>query len=504
MTMLSGLSVRTAGIVVVTLLAGLLLSGVGSAGPVLAHPFGAGPPPTALLTAQDRTVTIRWTADSDDVADLLEGVGAVPDGTAEAYLLAEEGLGLEGLDRGSAGIGPGLGEGVAEPGERRAGLDEDLEPLSSDERRAASADPRFAERIESGMAVEQDGTPCPGALALPDDAFLEPIEATFTCPERVDVVDVQIDLLLDRDPGYRTVGLVDDDPPEVVAVFTEVAPRHRLDLSPGATRSGLVGLGAWQPPGGTWLEDRLVGIADVDVGPLGALAAIATAVAVGAGHALAPGHAKIAAGAFIGGTRARIRHAVALGVTVASMHAMTTLLLAVVLVALPWSPDLGPAAGGVLTLIAGTLLVGVGATMLLRHRRSGSAAHAHAHTSAHTHAHAGGHDHADVTPGSWRGLLAIGFAGGLLPSPSALFVLATTWLAGRPVLGLSLVAAFAVGLGATITLVGVLASGGRSLLEASERPALVRIVGAVPVAAAVLVVVGGAWITVAGALQFTG
>ena len=449
--------------VLVTLLA--LLLAAHAPGVASAHPFGPGPPPTALLEADGSTVTVAWTAPEDDVAALAEDLGIVEEGTSEAFLWS---------------VGP--------------------DPLDGAERRAASADPRLAGAIEGGIVVRQDDRACGPRIEVAADAFADGVTATFDCPQPVDVVEVEITLLHDLEPGYRTVGLVGGDGPEVVAVFTDAAPVHAIDLLEGQARSGLEALAAWSPPGGSWVEDRLVGLADVDPGGVAALVAVASAVAVGAAHALAPGHAKVAAGAYVAGGGGRPRHALALGAVVAGMHVATTLVLAATLVALPWSPHLGAAAGGLLTLAAGALLLAVGAGMLRRRRGPPSAdaagprggrdtGHGHRH-------HAGTH-----TPLSWRGIATVGAAGGLLPSPSALLVLATTWLAGRPGLGLALVAGFAVGLAATIALVGLAAGRGRALLEASAKPTLGRLASSVPLLAGLLVLAGGAWLTASGAFQ---
>jgi nickel/cobalt exporter len=56
---------------------------------------------------------------------------------------------------------------------------------------------------------------------------------------------------------------------------------------------------------------------------------------------------------------------------------------------------------------------------------------------------------------SRRGIAALAFAGGVLPSPSALIVLLASIQRGRAVYGLGLVLAFSVGLAASLILVGV-------------------------------------------------
>ncbi len=109
--------------------------------------------------------------------------------------------------------------------------------------------------------------------------------------------------------------------------------------------------------------------------------------------------------------------------------------------------------------------------------------HAHAHddgptTGVHSHARAGGPDHGhshghghshelppDVAPLSRRGLALLATSGGLLPSPSAVLVLIAAFTAGRAALGLTLVAAFSVGLAVTLTGIGLALVVGGKVVE---------------------------------------
>jgi ABC-type nickel/cobalt efflux system permease component RcnA len=59
-------------------------------------------------------------------------------------------------------------------------------------------------------------------------------------------------------------------------------------------------------------------------------------------------------------------------------------------------------------------------------------------------------------PVSRRGLLGMGVAGGLVPSPSALVVLLSAIALGRTVFGVVLVIAYGAGMAGTLTLAGVL------------------------------------------------
>ena len=99
------------------------------------------------------------------------------------------------------------------------------------------------------------------------------------------------------------------------------------------------------------------------------------------------------------------------------------------------------------------------------HGHDGGHAHAHAGdggapswwTGRHTHG-AGGHTHAprkhDLRSGR-TGLVGMGVAGGLVPSPSALVVLLASVGLGRTVFGVLLVIAYGLGMAATLTAVGL-------------------------------------------------
>jgi nickel/cobalt transporter (NicO) family protein len=69
-----------------------------------------------------------------------------------------------------------------------------------------------------------------------------------------------------------------------------------------------------------------------------------------------------------------------------------------------------------------------------------------------------GHEHLHPDrPLSRRGLVALAFSGGILPSPSALVVLLGSVSVGRTALGLALIAAFSAGLASSLIAVGALA-----------------------------------------------
>ncbi|HWH33445.1 MAG TPA: hypothetical protein VNU01_12315, partial [Egibacteraceae bacterium] len=188
------------------------------------------------------------------------------------------------------------------------------------------------------------------------------------------------------------------------------------------------------------------------------------------------------------------RDALLLGAAVAAMHTLSVLVLGVALHTLAAGGSALERAGPWLTLVAGLLVLAVGAASLgrvLRHRRAT--------------AEPGWHDHAalpaGVSPLSRRGLVLIGMSGGLLPSPSAFLVLTTALFTGRTLFGLALVAAFSMGLAASLALVGLAVLRGRDLAvtRLAGSPRLVAALDALPLASAVLLTVAGAWLSATAA-----
>ncbi len=96
--------------------------------------------------------------------------------------------------------------------------------------------------------------------------------------------------------------------------------------------------------------------------------------------------------------------------------------------------------------------------------------HQHGHDHQHDHQHSGGSagtaGSTEDVPPSRRQLVAIGLAGGLLPSPSALLVLLGAIALGHAWFGVALVVAFGLGMAATLAVVGLLVM---RLRERAER-----------------------------------
>ena len=233
--------------------------------------------------------------------------------------------------------------------------------------------------------------------------------------------------------------------------------------------------------------------------PAFALLAIATALGVGAVHALAPGHAKAITAVYLVGERGRPRDALLLGTAVAAMHTASVLVLGLGLQAvvtgsggLPgFTSDVTP----ILRVASGLLVTALGVFLVARRSR---------HRGPHAHQH----DHTlppGTAPFSRRGLVVLGMAGGLVPSPSAFLVLVTTSFTGRLWFGLVLLVVFSLGLATTLTLLGLAVVRGRTALVAridSDRRR--RVIDVAARLGALGVLVGGVVMTAAGLLAIFG
>lgn len=283
---------------------------------------------------------------------------------------------------------------------------------------------------------------------------------------------------------------------EPVTDAAPTAPAPGETPAPGAVPGGIEG-------------GELPGIfRTADLTPVLFLVALLTAAGLGAGHALTPGHGKTLMAAYLVGTRGTPAHALALGLSVSLSHTLGILVLAGLVVGaadvLP--PEVllrGAPLGAALSILA------IGAWMLAaelrrRGRRRVDAhdhahdheegqAHQHEHPHEHAHEHTHGpirHSHApdDGTTITWRSLFALGLAGGLIPSTSALLILLGSIAAGRPTFGFVLVVAFGLGMAAVMTTIGIVLVLARGRLDRLPSGGGVgRFRAAVPLAAAALV-----------------
>jgi ABC-type nickel/cobalt efflux system permease component RcnA len=192
------------------------------------------------------------------------------------------------------------------------------------------------------------------------------------------------------------------------------------------------------------------------------LLALFIAAALGALHALEPGHGKTLVAAYLIGSRGTAKHAMLLGLIVTASHTAAVYLLGGTVLYLsahvvpeklyPW-----------LALASGVMIIALGIVLFLRRLGATGTGHHHAHDHSdhghdythgvrHSHGHGHHHRHA-VSP---RELLTLGISGGIIPCPAALVVLLSAVSLQRIGFGLLLIVAFSIGLAAVLIAVGLL------------------------------------------------
>ncbi|MFC4015453.1 High-affinity nickel-transporter [Nonomuraea purpurea] len=305
----------------------------------------------------------------------------------------------------------------------------------------------------------------------------------------------------------------------------------------GSGKLGSGGLGVGGPVGDALaaLDRTFMGLVGSDslTAPLGLLA-VGLAVALGAGHALIPGHGKTIMAAYLAGRRGRPRDALVVGATVTATHTVGVLVVGLLLSA--FTALAGESVLAWLGVASGAMIAVIGLRLLLNARPNHSHEHEHGHGHSHKHGnlhehenlHEHGHDHGhghghgnrhghghghghgrgngrghgrgNGNGDHWRegkraGLVGLGVAGGLVPSPSALVVLLGAIALGRTWFGVALVTAYGVGMAATLTVTGLLLV---KLVDRLDRRACAgrrlaaRVSGLAPMGTAAMVVLLGA------------
>jgi nickel/cobalt exporter len=227
------------------------------------------------------------------------------------------------------------------------------------------------------------------------------------------------------------------------------------------------------------------------------LAAVGVAFVLGAAHALTPGHGKTIVAAYLVGSRGTLRHAAFLGAVVTFTHTVSVFLLGLATMFL-FQYVVPEKVTQVLGAISGLSIVAIGGWMLRKRWRV--AGHGHTHHHHHHHDHDHPHEHGEHTHThmpdevSWKGLIALGASGGLVPCESALVLLLSAIALRRVGLGLLLLVSFSVGLAVVLMGIGVLVIYAKNLLPdtATNRHGFFRWM---PVASAIVVIIVGAVMT---------
>jgi nickel/cobalt transporter (NicO) family protein len=317
---------------------------------------------------------------------------------------------------------------------------------------------------------------------------------------------------------------VSDAAPVPGEVATPTSPRPAAPSAPKPAVNPAVGSAGGAPGGVTGAELPSI-FREANLTPIVLLISMLTAGALGAGHALTPGHGKTLMAAYLVGSRGSVVHATGLGLSVAASHTIGILVLAALVLGAQdvLAPDV---VARTAPLVAAVSFVGIGGWMVaseVRRRRRAQtglrvahlqehpheAEHEHTHADPHSqdeqrhgdvpHSHGGApHSHLPVAGATitWRSLFVLGLAGGLIPSTSALLILLGSIAAGRAGFGFVLVVAFGLGMALVMGGIGIalVLARGRVDRMAPSSP-LGRLSGAIPLVAAFLVLGIGIYLT---------
>ena len=245
--------------------------------------------------------------------------------------------------------------------------------------------------------------------------------------------------------------------------------------------------------------------------PLLVFGALLLAIALGALHALEPGHGKTLLAVSLVGARATPRQALILASALTIAHTAGVLALGlVVIVATRWivPEQIYPW----ITLASGAFVAVLGGRALAREiRRRLPFAHVHVHTHPHAHPHehehvhdATLHDHAALddeahalahaipgtAPLTFRSAVIAAASGNIAPCPAALVVLLAAISLHQVGYGLALIVAFSLGLAAVLTALGVAVV--RSAAWLVSRPRFERAARFAPLVTAFVIALVGA------------
>jgi ABC-type nickel/cobalt efflux system permease component RcnA/WD40 repeat protein len=222
--------------------------------------------------------------------------------------------------------------------------------------------------------------------------------------------------------------------------------------------------------------------------------ALVISLALGALHALTPGHGKTIVAAYLVGSKGTARHAIALGSIVTLTHTGSVFALGLLTLTASryfFSGSLLP----FLELLSGVLIVVLGGGLLIPRlrawQRSRQAqqplpqevkiedgkkrlvlnqtitedAPSHKHDGAIPRKPTVGDPLAELT---WRSLITLGISGGLVPCPDAIAILLVAVAINRIFLGLALIISFSIGLAVVLIVIGLLMVNGGRLFARME------------------------------------
>ncbi|PWK81508.1 ABC-type nickel/cobalt efflux system permease component RcnA [Lentzea atacamensis] len=317
--------------------------------------------------------------------------------------------------------------------------------------RAKSLDAMADERELQFEVRDAEVVRPPGEAGLPTMRLT--CEYTVSVQVRGEVEVTFSDSYLGEKPGWREITVVGVDvavsgaPAESITNELRSYPEDLLS-SPLDVRAvrfvAQPGEGSAVTPPGALGEATKAAVGLVgDLTPVVGIGAVLLSLVLGASHAALPGHGKTVMAAYLAGSRGTRRDALLVGATVTITHTAGVLVLGLLLSVS--SVIAGESVLRWLGVVSGLLVAVIGGVLLRSAVRNRGRMR---HDRGHGHGHGHGHRRA--------GLVGMGVAGGLVPSPSALVVLLGAIALGRTWFGVVLVLAYGLGMAATLTAAGLL------------------------------------------------
>ena len=236
-----------------------------------------------------------------------------------------------------------------------------------------------------------------------------------------------------------------------------------------------------------------------------ALLSLLIAGGLGAAHALSPGHGKTLVAAYLLGSGGTLRQAAGLGITVAVTHTLGVFALGAATLA---AGELFVPERVVvwLSVVSGALVALLGIGLSWRALRSARGQtpddHSHVHHGQ-PHSHEHEHEHPERASSGlrMRNIVALGLAGGLVPSASALIVLLAAVSTGRLLFGIGLIVSFGVGMAVVLAGLAAVTTVARRAIVAprgvASWPLARPFANLLPVASGIAVLLIGSAVTLA-------
>ncbi|MBL8098488.1 MAG: hypothetical protein JNK81_04865 [Anaerolineales bacterium] len=250
------------------------------------------------------------------------------------------------------------------------------------------------------------------------------------------------------------------------------------------------------------------------------IAALFIALALGALHALTPGHGKTVVAAYLVGSRGTSFHAIVLGTVVTLTHTGSVFLMGIITLAAS-QYILPTTIIPFLEILSGVLILGLGFYLLWQRiqvwrkpketknkislsptsnkKISGNIKIQKPNTNLHHHGDGKMHTHDVPETITWRSLIALGISGGLVPCPDAIAILLVAVAINRIFLGLTLILSFSLGLAIVLIVIGLLMVNSRRIFD--RMGFLDRFATSLPVVSAVIVLFLGAALTWAAVVR---